>query len=541
MAISALLSRNLRPYLTALVFCFSFSLYVPIHAQQNSEVGANQNASPTTQQSNTTANSTPSQRAMLQQELHNLLAENTRINKEKIQFLEAQSQRVFWTQCLIGFLVLMMLISLFSFWRLHVQHKFQHGIDALTTSLKHFQDSLFSLSFIDTSQLSTVSNISSFHIATPEAENSAPHTNSAFRKTINPNTGTHGDEFSDIRGFFDAWLNVYKPGDPRYEEALAAANKPESPRPWLHMLDGFLQNKDQHGFESISKEIKKFFNVKLHAWQSHSATEKKQLSDYPHVQNKILELWPTDEVVVYLERLLNNSRMSPREGFDLNIFEQLETLFELAQQPNRPRRLPHLKSLGIADFLFHTSPLSKPEVINNSVPSTKPVHTTTTNRTEANLETESKHHSEKTASNLSPTEIINKVASAAPVAYKNPIQEQALQPRSEQAQKQASTKLAPAQSPTQAIEETVAEVINEQSVFAANEVRLQLAHAYIDIADSEGACLLLEDVIQEAVPAQQEQARQLLMQIEKKQARICGNSEEIYFADSSALTAAKKA
>lgn len=526
MAISTLVSRNLLPYLTGLALCLSINL--PVQAQQNDLGSANQPVLSTPQEDPVAANNTPAQRAMLQQELRTLLAENSRINQEKIHYLETQSQRVFWTQCLIGFLVLMMLVSLFSFWRLHVQHKFQHGIDALTTSLKHFQDSVFSLSFIDTTQLSPASNISSFQIDSPETEHPTTPSHSAFRKTLNPNTGTRGDEFSDIRGFFDAWLNVYKPGDPRYEEALAAANKPESPRLWLQMLDGFLQNKDQHGFEAISKEIKKFFNVKLHAWQAESKDEKKQLSDYPHVVNKILELWPTDEVVIYLERLLNNSRMNPREGFDLPIFEQLETLLELAQRPDRPRRLPHLKSLGIADFLFQPPTQIKVEFI---PPQTVPAQPQQTDNTYAQTqEAESDRVAVQPIAKLLPADVENTQVDETPLSLS----------ASDSAYYSTPIPLIDVSAAPQA-NITVAEVVDEDSLFAANEVRLQLALAYREIADTEGACLLLEDVMREASPAQQEQARQMLAEIEQKQARICGDSEEIYFADNSALTAAKKA
>lgn len=530
MTITTLVSRKLLLSITTLLVSLSIGISINVSAQAQAKSEANDNPvlplSIPAQSSS--ANKTSLQHKMLQQELRTLLAENTRINQEKIQYLEAQSQRVFWTQCLIGFLVLMMLISLWSFWRLHVQHKFQHGIDSLTTSLKHFQDSLFSLSFIDTSQLSTVSNVSSFHVTGGETEQPVTPANSQFRKTNNPNTGTHRDEFSDIRGFFDAWLNVYKPGDPRYEEAMAAANKPESPRPWLEMLEGFLKNKDQHGFEAISKEIKKFFNVKLHDWQTTAGSERKQLSDYPHVVQKITKLWPSDEVVVYLERLLNNSRMSPREGFDLPIFEQLESLLILAQRPDRPRHIQQLKRQGLADFLFQAVPTTQ---------QTQP----SKNATPAAEKTELKAVQVAKAPSVLPVVEIPVKADPMPV----PVTPQAeaepeyTTPTALAAENQTALSASNAAVDSGANTQLEPEIVDEETLFATNEVRLQLALAYREIADSEGACLLLEDVIREATPAQQVRAKLLLAEIEEKQARICGESEEIYFVANSALTAAK--
>lgn len=454
---------------------------------------AQETRSTTATQTTELSDTNKAQQIQLQQELTKLLAENSRINKEKIEYLEAQSQKVFWTQCLIGFLVVMMLVSLFSFWRLHVQHQFQDGIDALTTSIRSFQDSLFSLSFIDTSQLSTVGSVSSFHTTATDAENTTHGGNSRFKKTLNPNTG---DEFSDIRGFFDAWLNVYKPGDPRYEEALAAATKPNSPKPWLQKLDSSRQNKDQSAFEAVSKELKKFFNIRLLPWQTPAAPMQKQLSDYPHVISKIIELWPKDEVIIYLERLLNNSRMSPREGFDLNIFLQLESLLELAQREDRPRQINQLRELGVAEFLFVT-------------PSSANVSATLT--TMPNLAPDSISQPKKVFEPV-PKSNIAKLEELAPPITIHP---EKIAPTIIEDKSTASRITPTKHDPTQTTN--------------AHEVRLQLAQAYLEMADSEGACLLLEEIIRDATPTQQAHAKRLLAEIEKKRADLDGNSRNTYF------------
>ena len=123
-------------FLRSLLFCLFFAalqLSPTSMAQQNAsnlqqDIASSSLDNPVLQDA-VNPDTTAAQRAKLEQELRSLLAENSRINQEKIQFLESQSQRVFWTKCLIGFLILMMLVSLFSFWRLHVQHKFQTGLE----------------------------------------------------------------------------------------------------------------------------------------------------------------------------------------------------------------------------------------------------------------------------------------------------------------------------------------------------------------------------------------------------------------------------
>lgn len=496
MATSQLFSRQLQFCFAKLILSLSFSITMI-------GVATAQEVESTAPVKNAASNEADgAQQIKLQQELTKLLAENARINKEKIEYLEVQSQKVFWTQCLIGFLVLMMLVSLFSFWRLHVQHKFQDGIDALTTSIRSFQDSLFSLSFIDTSQLSTAGNVSSFHNTETDASTTLQGSNSSFKKTLNPNTagpGAHSDEFSEIRGFFDAWLNVYKPGDPRYEEALAAATKPNSPRPWLQKLDSSRQNKDQSAFETVSKELKKFFNIRLMPWQAPPEATKKQLSDYPHVVNKIMALWPQDDIVVYLERLLNNSRMSPREGFDLNIFQQLESLLELAQRTDRPRQISQLREMGVANFLF-------------AAPSAASLSAALASNTPLAPDSVSRPNKIPQSPSLP---IASQVEQIAPPPAITASEAPKIMHAVEEANHSTPTNTS-----------TPSEPVYSAS---ANEVRLQLAQAYLEMADSEGACLLLEDVIRDAAPAQQAHAKRLLADIEKKRADLDASSRKSYF------------
>jgi FimV-like protein len=366
--------------------------------------------------------------------------------------------------------------------------------------------------------------------------------NSGFHRTLNPNTIARGDEFSDIRGFFDAWLNVYKPGDPRYEEALATANKPESAKPWLQMLDSFRQSSDHSGFETIRKEIKKFFNIKVNPWETrpHAEQEQKQLGDYPHIVQKILDLWPSDDVVIYLERLLYNSRMSPREGFEITMFQQLESLLELANRADRPRNIQQLKRIGIADFLFVT-----PNTTNASSKAQSTSNTVALNTASVALKTEPAPQPKVTVAATSASsqpdisiknDLVNNLE-------KNTLKEQTTatqQPTTPIAATVVSTSVpihAPVQAPAQVQKApsstrapvTLASESDEKSQFNANEVRLKLANAYLEIGDTEGACLLLEDVIKEAIPTQHAHAQRLLADIEKKQARICGDNEKIYF------------
>lgn len=271
--------------------------------------------------------------------------------------------------------------------------------------------------------------------------------------------------------------------------------------------------------------MKKFFNIKLLPWQSSDNATKKQLSEYPHVVNKIIEFWPKDEIVIYLERLLNNSRMSPREGFDLNIFQQLESLLELAQREDRPRQIQQLREMGIADFLFVTPSAATKSAAILSSANLAPDSVSRPNRVTPPVTTQTSVNTEQAAVSTVPSE---------PAAHT----------RLSALSTTAPTSLAASSITTSAatketvltnngasigVNTSVNTTTDPVNVAGAHEVRLQLAQAYLDMADTEGACLLLEEVIRDAAPAQQAHAKRLLADIEKKRANLDGGNNKSYF------------
>lgn len=468
---------------------------------------------------NTTENSSQNTnlRADLHQELNALLAENTRINQEKKSLLESDAQKVFWTQCLVGLMTFFMVISLFSFWRLHVKAAFNNSLAELTTGLRQFQDSILSL--IDTRQLAHHSVVSSFHSSVIE-HNSEPLSATTTSKTsINPNTE---QEMSQVKNFVDAWLNVYTPGSSAHDRYLESTkNRPTSPLPWLSMIKGFRQENDQSNFESIRKEIKKLFNINVPSWNDHQDIGQKQIADYPHVLNKILELWHEDHVATYLERLLANSRINGRQGFDITLYENLENLMKLAQEPNRPRSVDQLKQVPLAAFLFvpkkslsdatnklasitTTVATAPAELVNIS----KPLPDAQVPTQKSNLANEYKSEAQTASTPTAPHQLAQ-LPQLVETAQAASIPASSLTNLASE----KSTEVA-IQSPARVAQ--ISPPQEDKPALPAYEVRLKLALAYIEIGDSEGACLLLEDVISDAPEEQQTYARKLLKTLEEK-------------------------
>lgn len=495
-----------RQNLSSWVFCSICLLGMPAVSSAQEVIAT---GSPEQQQSDfhsakqTSHQASKEVKAALHQELKTLLDENLSINKEKKALLESAEQKTFWIQCLVFFLTAIMIVTLISFWRFHAQRIFRRSLDDITTSLKTFQDSI--ISFIDTTQLTTATTVSSFHAQVAPAaaprmvSEVVPETKSIQKK--HPSDFIPPDEVTNTtKGFFDAWLRVYKPGEDYVKQTeIALKNKPQSPEVWLQMMQNFRKTDDYFHFESLRTEIKKFFNIKIDSWHETDSAEAHSIADYPHVQQKIFDAWPDTGIVTVLERLLLNSRLSAREGFDQALYQKLEDLLILAKDPQRPLRAVELKEHPVAAFLFAAptrtlqeaaKPLRQHDKLNSQTPLQAPI--TTDNATLA-----------KVAPTASPTsnKTLHDVASNASVKHASPAK--------------SNTE--------QKLDEASSENKNLQS---ACEVRFKLALAYLDIGDTEGACLLLEDVINDAPQDQQRHARQLLSEIEVKRSK----SKEIWIA-----------
>lgn len=490
-----LLPRQIFQFINAATL--TFFLVMLLLAIQSAT--AAQNEAPSTAYSTVThMSSEKNLNSNLHQEVNALLAENTRINQEKKSLLESDAQKIFWTQCLVGFMIFFIVVSLFSFWRLHAKSAFNNSLAELTTGLRQFQDSILSL--IDTRQLAHNSVVSSFHSSLMEHDPNSLQEHTTTKSKLNPNTE---QEMSEVRNFVDAWLNIYTPGESAHDQYVEMTkNRPQSPLPLLSKIKDSRQSNDQLSFDSVRREIKKLFNIHIPSWNETLDDGYKQIADYPHVLNKILELWHTDGIATYLERLLANSRINGRQGFDIALYQNLENLMQLAQEAERPRQLDQLKKVPRAAFLFLPS----------STPNTASVEPKPDAQSRQNISTVLEKAS--TTSNILMPGYTEKSALKAMPSTEPRIDDIFIE--------EISFDAKPSIEPENQILENAAAKstpqVDDKASLPAYEVRLKLALAYIEMADSEGACLLLEDVIKDAPEDQKCYARDLLKSLEEKMA-----------------------
>ncbi|WMW81693.1 FimV/HubP family polar landmark protein [Undibacterium cyanobacteriorum] len=297
--------------------------------------------------------------------------------------------------------------------------------------------------------------------------------------------------------------------------------KPSSPRELLSELDHCRANNDAEAYQRVYREIKKYFNLKLEPWEMPGAVEQKQLADFPHVINKILELWASDDIVAYLERLVGNSRINPRQGFDLAIFEKLEDLLTLARTADRPRDLQQLKKLDRAAFLF--VPVSTPKVESFKAKESAPKSAL---QIDASL---SYQHSERAKINHAKLEaMITPEFGALDDAMSATVNDGSniatATTTSQDAVATNEMNIAPRlPEPSREARQIDADRNHggqdDKFMLSPFEVRIKLAVAYTEMGDHEGAILLLEEVIQDAPLNQRKHAERLIREIEAKKSQ----------------------
>lgn len=91
----------------------------------------------------------------------------------------------------------------------------------------------------------------------------------------------------------------------------------ESPVPWLLLLDLLKRENAESKYESYRQKIKLHYNVAMPAYGEIESTPVGEgLESYSHITSELVRLWPTDQVIAYLDDLIYDRRGGSRMGFD---------------------------------------------------------------------------------------------------------------------------------------------------------------------------------------------------------------------------------
>lgn len=363
----------------------------------------------------------------------------------------------------------------------------------------------------------------------PHAVNSSANEAANFEATRNEVIPNKVEEISDVMELVGAWMALHKPIEVlKLLEPFNHVDTPDSPLPWLCLLDVYNSMNDQEKYEAIGKRLVALFNVKVVPWDERSSIGRANLANFPHVVNKILALWDSDDVEPYLASLLVNDRDGTRVGFDLSIYRDIERLHVLAKDPSRPRDIDKLRNYKAGAILFAPPPgLDDEDEEAAAIPLAESKLDTgllTNAEYLSKLPKRSKYvsdyhyggHYDGFSDDGSLNSKVDAVSDMSKKTDELVFDEPAISIPLDK----------PARVPD--VDKTAAFLMDEPAVVAENNsaeeseetaaaafispitVKLKLAIAYQDIGDSEGAVLLLEEVIKEGSEEEAEQAKLML-------------------------------
>ncbi|NEX61917.1 hypothetical protein [Noviherbaspirillum galbum] len=154
---------------------------------------------------------------------------------------------------------------------------------------------------------------------------------SQFSITISKSSGTlEAQEVLDIFDLIDMWLAMDRPDVAlKFLAPYRKVRHVSSPVPWLGLLQVYFAMDDRENYEAIASRLMEFFNVKVPAWDAREQwSELTSLAEVPHVRQRILDLWGTEELGSYLNTLVLDDR-GDRSGFAIGIFKDLARLHQI--------------------------------------------------------------------------------------------------------------------------------------------------------------------------------------------------------------------
>jgi hypothetical protein len=159
------------------------------------------------------------------------------------------------------------------------------------------------------------------------------HPESEYKFAANArSTLPNAEEILDEIQQAEFWMDMQQPE--RAIEILESnwgGERPSSPLPWLYLFDLYRTVGDREKYEDLTERFEHLFNGRVVPWGDGSALEHlRSLEDFPFLLKKIVQLWPTDDLVPFLENLLVDDRDGRRQGFDLAAYRDILFLTKIA-------------------------------------------------------------------------------------------------------------------------------------------------------------------------------------------------------------------
>lgn len=117
-------------------------------------------------------------------------------------------------------------------------------------------------------------------------------------------------------------------------------NPKQAVTPWLKLLDVYRAAGMRAEFDGLARQLNKTFNVKTVTWDNFELSRQTpdSLEQMPHILDRLTQIWGTRECQAYINSLLRDNRDGTRQGFPLNIVDELLLLSAILEQHHGPYR-----------------------------------------------------------------------------------------------------------------------------------------------------------------------------------------------------------
>lgn len=109
---------------------------------------------------------------------------------------------------------------------------------------------------------------------------------------------------------------------------------PQSIQPWSMLLDLYRRGGMRQEFEALAEKMRSRFNASIPAWNDSGTpiSGLKSLEHYPHVIQKASTRWGTQGCLDYLLSLVHDTRAGQRNGFPLEVVEEIALLMAILEE-----------------------------------------------------------------------------------------------------------------------------------------------------------------------------------------------------------------
>lgn len=168
------------------------------------------------------------------------------------------------------------------------------------------------------------------------------------------------EEISDVTQEAEFWMSV---NDPQRAieilEPQADIEIPDSPVPWLYLLDLYRIVADKEKYDGLRDRFIAYFNANIPEFEVDPGTlPTRQLEDFPHLIEKICAVWSSNGALPFLEALLVDDRDGKRMGFELPVYRDILLLISVAHELERTRVQSQAVSRQDAGLKIQESPAS---------------------------------------------------------------------------------------------------------------------------------------------------------------------------------------